>query len=56
MVCLAVLNRFRFVSAGDEKVLRVFQAPKSFAEALKNISNVDTSSYMKSNVSCVLVF
>lgn len=56
MVCLAVLNPFRFVSAGDEKVLRVFQAPKSFAEALKNISNVDTSSYMKSNVSCVIDF
>ncbi|GFU60893.1 elongator complex protein 2 [Nephila pilipes] len=47
MVCLAVLDRFKFVSAGDEKVLRIFEAPRSFAENLGNLTKLDVSSYMK---------
>ena len=51
MVCLTVLNRFKFVSAGDEKVLRVFEAPRSFAETLKNLTKLDSSAYLKNSVS-----
>ncbi|CAL1288982.1 unnamed protein product [Larinioides sclopetarius] len=47
MVCLAMLDRFKFVSAGDEKVLRVFEAPRSFAENLANLTKLNVSSYLK---------
>ncbi|KAG8173249.1 hypothetical protein JTE90_020249, partial [Oedothorax gibbosus] len=50
MVCLTVLNRFKFVSAGDEKVLRVFEAPRSFAETLKNLTKLDSSAYLKNSL------
>ncbi|XP_076991723.1 elongator complex protein 2 isoform X2 [Tamandua tetradactyla] len=30
--CLAMVNRFQFVSGADEKVLRVFSAPRNFVE------------------------
>ncbi|KAM5218026.1 elongator complex protein 2 isoform 3-T4 [Hipposideros larvatus] len=30
--CLAMINRFQFVSGADEKVLRVFCAPRNFVE------------------------
>lgn len=38
MQCLALVGRFQFVSGADEKVLRVFQAPKNFVENFANIS------------------
>ncbi|GBM59661.1 Elongator complex protein 2 [Araneus ventricosus] len=47
MVCLTMLDRFKFVSAGDEKVLRVFEAPRSFAENLANLTKLNVSSYLK---------
>ncbi|KFM70246.1 Elongator complex protein 2, partial [Stegodyphus mimosarum] len=50
MVCLSVLDRFRFVSGGDEKVLRVFEAPRNFAETLEKIAKVDTSVYLKNKL------
>lgn len=50
MVRLAVLDRFKFVSAGDEKVLRVFEAPRSFAENLGNLTKLDVSSYLKDTI------
>uniref|UniRef100_A0A9L0K1H0 Elongator complex protein 2 n=1 Tax=Equus asinus TaxID=9793 RepID=A0A9L0K1H0_EQUAS len=31
--CLAMINRFQFVSGADEKVLRVFSAPRNFVES-----------------------
>ncbi|GIY60795.1 elongator complex protein 2 [Caerostris extrusa] len=47
MVCLTVLDRFKFVSAGDEKVIRVFEAPRSFAENLEKLTKLNVSSYLK---------
>ncbi|CAH1244984.1 ELP2 [Branchiostoma lanceolatum] len=44
--CLAMVNRYQFVSGGDEKVLRVFDAPKNFLQNLKNVSGVDISKDM----------
>ncbi|XP_045151970.1 elongator complex protein 2, partial [Echinops telfairi] len=32
MKCLAMISRFQFVSGADEKVLRVFSAPRNFVE------------------------
>ncbi|KAL1773587.1 elongator complex protein 2 [Sigmodon hispidus] len=36
--CLAMIDRFRFVSGADEKVLRVFSAPRNFVENFSFIS------------------
>ncbi|KAI8489685.1 Elongator subunit elp2 [Branchiostoma belcheri] len=44
--CLAMVNRYQFVSGGDEKVLRVFDAPKNFLQNLKNVAGVDISKDM----------
>ncbi|KAK7898662.1 hypothetical protein WMY93_019515 [Mugilogobius chulae] len=38
MQCVAMVGRFQFVSGADEKVLRVFQAPRNFVENFANIS------------------
>jgi hypothetical protein len=37
MTCVAFLDRLRFVSGADEKVVRVFDAPKGFADSLKQL-------------------
>ncbi|NWX04751.1 ELP2 protein, partial [Caloenas nicobarica] len=40
MRCLAMISRFQFVSGADEKVLRVFCAPKNFIENFSNITGI----------------
>uniref|UniRef100_A0A8C6T1K0 Elongator complex protein 2 n=1 Tax=Neogobius melanostomus TaxID=47308 RepID=A0A8C6T1K0_9GOBI len=40
MQCLAMVGQFQFVSGADEKVLRVFQAPRNFVENFANISGI----------------
>ncbi|PKU48843.1 hypothetical protein llap_814 [Limosa lapponica baueri] len=40
MRCLAMIGRFQFVSGADEKVLRVFRAPKNFIENFSNIAGI----------------
>ncbi|NWR71591.1 ELP2 protein, partial [Centropus unirufus] len=40
MRCLAMIGRFQFVSGADEKVLRVFRAPKNFIENFSNITTI----------------
>ncbi|KAM4704588.1 elongator complex protein 2 [Rhinophrynus dorsalis] len=40
MQCLAMIGRFQFVSGADEKVLRVFAAPRNFIENFSNISGI----------------
>ncbi|XP_037119720.1 elongator complex protein 2 isoform X2 [Syngnathus acus] len=47
--CLAVLGRFRFVSGADEKVLRVFQAPRNFMDNLANISGTSREELLASD-------
>ncbi|XP_067123610.1 elongator complex protein 2 [Centruroides vittatus] len=41
--CLTVINRTLFVSGADEKVIRVFQAPKNFVKNIKEICQIDIS-------------
>ncbi|XP_019751508.1 elongator complex protein 2 [Hippocampus comes] len=48
MQCLAALGRFRFVSGADEKVLRVFQAPRNFVENFANISGMSREELLAS--------
>lgn len=53
MQCLAMVGRFQFVSGADEKVLRVFQAPRNFVENYANISGTSKEKLLSSNVSAV---
>ncbi|XP_057684409.1 elongator complex protein 2 isoform X2 [Corythoichthys intestinalis] len=48
MQCLATLGRFRFVSGADEKVLRVFQAPRNFVDNFANISGTSKEKLLAS--------
>ncbi|XP_021092342.1 elongator complex protein 2 isoform X2 [Heterocephalus glaber] len=41
--CLTMINRFHFVSGADEKVLRVFSAPRNFVENFCAISGQSVS-------------
>ncbi|XP_053323671.1 elongator complex protein 2 isoform X2 [Spea bombifrons] len=40
MQCIAMIGRFQFVSGADEKVLRVFSAPRNFIENFSNVSGI----------------
>ena len=46
MACIASLGRFRFASGAEEKVIRVFQAPRNFLENLARISQIDEVALM----------
>ncbi|KAM4538708.1 elongator complex protein 2 [Odontesthes bonariensis] len=54
MQCLAMIGRFQFVSGADEKVLRVFQAPRNFVENFANISGTSKEKLLASNDSANL--
>uniref|UniRef100_A0A6Q2Z2V3 Elongator complex protein 2 n=1 Tax=Esox lucius TaxID=8010 RepID=A0A6Q2Z2V3_ESOLU len=46
MQCLAMVGRFLYVSGADEKVLRVFRAPRNFVENFANISGAPLESLL----------
>ncbi|XP_066530537.1 elongator complex protein 2 [Hoplias malabaricus] len=48
MQCLAMVGRFQFVSGADEKVLRVFKAPRNFVENFANIAGFSLEKLMAS--------
>uniref|UniRef100_A0A8C9MVW2 Elongator complex protein 2 n=1 Tax=Serinus canaria TaxID=9135 RepID=A0A8C9MVW2_SERCA len=56
--CLAMIGRFEFVSGADEKVLRVFRAPKNFIENFSNVTGIfylyNKSSYFPFFLVCSL--
>ncbi|XP_025093831.1 elongator complex protein 2-like isoform X2 [Pomacea canaliculata] len=41
MQCLTSIKQFMFASSGDEKVIRIFQAPRNFIQNLCNICGLD---------------
>ncbi|KAI5965720.1 ELP2 [Candida pseudojiufengensis] len=41
MICCDNITKTKFVSGGDEKVLRVFELTKSISETLKTLSNIN---------------
>lgn len=43
MQCLAVLSRYKFASAAEEKIIRVFQAPGNFIENFRSLITQDNS-------------
>ncbi|KAM4631293.1 elongator complex protein 2 [Polymixia lowei] len=49
MQCLALVGRFQFVSGADEKVLRVFHAPRNFVENFANISGIPLEKLLASS-------
>ena len=50
MQCLTMISRYMFASAADEKVTRVFQAPRNFIENLSNICSLDFKTELKREV------
>ncbi|XP_072532176.1 elongator complex protein 2 isoform X2 [Salminus brasiliensis] len=48
MQCLATVGRFQFVSGADEKVLRVFRAPRNFVENFANIAGTSLEKLLAS--------
>uniref|UniRef100_A0A3B5MYH1 Elongator complex protein 2 n=1 Tax=Xiphophorus couchianus TaxID=32473 RepID=A0A3B5MYH1_9TELE len=48
MQCLAMVGGFQFVSGADEKVLRVFQAPRNFVENFASISGISKEKLLQS--------
>ena len=56
MQCLATVGRFQFVSGADEKVLRVFRAPRNFVENFANISGASLDKLLASSVGVFLLF
>ena len=40
MQCIAVLSRYKFASAAEEKIVRTFQAPGNFVENFRNLAGV----------------
>lgn len=51
MQCLTMVGCFQYVSGADEKVLRVFKAPRNFVENLANISCTSLEKLLGCNVS-----
>ncbi|XP_060798762.1 elongator complex protein 2 isoform X2 [Neoarius graeffei] len=47
--CLTMLGRFQFVSGADEKVLRVFKAPRNFVENFANIVGISLEKLLASH-------
>lgn len=41
MQCLAVLSRYRFASAAEEKIVRTFQAPGNFVENFRSLVKIE---------------
>ncbi|CAG8575694.1 23409_t:CDS:10, partial [Racocetra persica] len=41
--CIAFVSRWRFVSGADEKILRVFDAPKTFVQSLSKLLDEEVS-------------
>ncbi|XP_061110754.1 elongator complex protein 2 [Conger conger] len=49
MQCLATVGRFQFVSGADEKVLRVFRAPRNFVENFSHITGASLDKLLASS-------
>uniref|UniRef100_A0A4W4GRN2 Elongator complex protein 2 n=1 Tax=Electrophorus electricus TaxID=8005 RepID=A0A4W4GRN2_ELEEL len=47
MQCLAMVGRFQLVSGADEKVLRVFKAPRNFVENFASIAGASLEKLME---------
>ncbi|KAJ3357557.1 Elongator subunit elp2 [Entophlyctis luteolus] len=41
--CIAMIHKYGFVSGADEKIIRVFEASRTFLESLKHISGISES-------------
>ncbi|XP_051791916.1 elongator complex protein 2 isoform X3 [Erpetoichthys calabaricus] len=47
--CLSIINGFQFVSGADEKVIRVFTAPRNFVENFCNIAGLPSEKVLASS-------
>lgn len=56
MQCFAMLNNYTLVSAADEKVIRVFDAPRNFIENFGKVSQIDVTEVLKNKVSRLQIY
>ena len=54
MQCITPLGPYAYASGSDEKVIRVFQAPRNFIENLGRICKIDVDRDVIKNVSLLL--
>uniref|UniRef100_T1J327 Elongator complex protein 2 n=1 Tax=Strigamia maritima TaxID=126957 RepID=T1J327_STRMM len=52
MSCLSIVSDYKFISGADEKVLRVFEAPKLFVDNLSRLSGLSADLERKKMNSC----
>ena len=50
MTCIAMLGRYSFASGADEKVARIFEAPRNFLENLMSLCKVDVKAAYEGKV------
>ena len=50
MTCLAMLGRYCFASGADEKVARIFEAPRNFLENFMSLCKVDVKAACEGKV------
>ncbi|XP_078357797.1 elongator complex protein 2-like isoform X6 [Oculina patagonica] len=50
MQCLSMLSRYRLASGADEKVLRIFSAPRQFMETFQGLCKVEESEKMRDSL------
>ena len=48
--CLAMINRYKFASGADEKVIRAFEAPRNFIENFCSLCGKDLKSELQKEV------
>ena len=52
--CCAFIDKYTYVSGADEKVLRIFEAPRNFAQSLKSICGVDELN--EADIVCIYIY
>ena len=48
--CLAMINRYKFASGADEKVIRAFEAPRNFIENFCSLCGKDLKTELQKEV------
>lgn len=54
--CLAVINRYKFASGADEKVIRAFEAPRNFIENFCSLCGKELKTELQKEVKLFINF
>ena len=56
MQCIAAINSYSFASGADEKVIRIFDAPRNYMENMGRICNVSVEDALVSTLKLFSAF